>query len=356
MPTALPQTSSLDKSLRFLVRRPDFAELRESLIHLWSRNLPDASPQRLEWLYRDGGAQGWILRDVHESLIGAAGLLPRQFSLGGDIVDAGAAIDLNVDRGNRIVGPALSLARAVVSTAEAEGRAFLYGMPISSAAAVLQRVGYAAVGEMTSWTLLLRSEFKLRQKLRSGMLAKLAAPLVDATMRLTSPARCHRLPPSVAVESCRTFDDRFDRLWNRAVRRFDIIGVRSTSFLNWRFARCHDVEYQAFALIKQRDRELLGYLVWYRDENSFVISDLLTTDENSTTWLLAEFTRHAHAAGVDAIRFSCLASNSFYRQLADAGFSRRAGARPVLVRPSAHLPMSSDHSWYMTTADRDTDL
>jgi hypothetical protein len=339
-----------------LVIRPDFDELRESLIHLWRRNLPDASQPRLEWMYREGGAQGWILRDVHESLIGAAGLMPRQFSLGGAVVEAGAAIDLNVDRGNRVVGPALALARAVIESAEADGRAFLYAMPISSAAAVLQRVGYSVIGEMTSWTLLLRSEFKLREKLRSGMLAKLAAPLVDTAMWLRSPVNRHRLPPSVAVETGKTFDDRFDRLWNRAVRRFDVIGVRSTSFLTWRFTRCHEVEYQTFALIKQRDRELLGYLVWYRDHNCFVISDLLTADENSTVWLLAEFTRHARAAGVDAIRFSCLASHSFNRQLSAVGFSRRAGARPVLVRPSAHRPMSSDHSWYLTTADRDTDL
>lgn len=338
MPTLAPSTT-------WRVFRPEVSELREPLLELWCRNLPNASSSRFGWLYESGRAEAFLLGEPR--VVGSAGCLSRRFAIGGEIVEGGAAIDLNVDESQRSVGPALTLARAVTQAADQQGLACLYGLPIPSAAAVLKRCGYRQIGKISNWTKLLRSETKLRDVLRSSLAAKLVAPLVDAALRWKS-SDSHRLPTDVVAESPTEFDERFDKLWRRVAKRFDVLGERTADYLTWRFSRCPDIKYEIFALTKRG--ELLGYVVWYRAGESIGIADLLVDDESSEL-LLSEFTRLARRRRADAIRVSCFGPPEFYRQLEAAGFSRRQDSTAVLVR----MPAAADH-WYLTMADHDTDV
>ncbi len=336
--------TTLAPSTTWRITQPDVSELREPLLELWRRNLPDASPSRFKWLYESGRAEALLLGEPQ--VVGSAGLLRRRFAIAGEVVSGGAAIDLNVDESQRSVGPALTLARALIRMAEQGGLACLYGLPIQRAAAVLKRSGYRQIGVVSNWTKLLRSEFKLRGVLRSRFAARLAAPFVDMALRLKS---SHRpLPADVVVASPAAFDERFDRLWNSAANRFGVLGERSADYLTWRFSQCPDLKYEIFTLA--RHGVLLGYVVWYRSADSVCIADMLA-EKDSTDLLLSEFTRLARRERADAIRLSCFGSPEFYRQVEAAGFSRRQDSYPVLVRSSA---VSDD--WYLTMADHDTDV
>jgi hypothetical protein len=312
---------------------------------LWRRNLPSASSSRLGWLYESGRAEAFLLGEPR--VVGAAGCLSRRFAVDGDMIAGGAAIDLNVDECQRTVGPALTLARAVTQAADQRGLACLYGLPIPSAAAVLKRCGYRPIGKIANWTKLLRSETKLRGVLRSDLVAKLAAPFVDAALRWRS-SESQRLPAGIVAESPAEFDERFDQFWERAAQRSGVLGERSAEYLTWRFTECPDVKYETLAL--SRRGELLGYLVWYRAGESLCIADLLAED-HATEWLLAEFSRLARRSRASAIRFSCFGPPAFYARLHAAGFSRRQDSTTVLVRMSR----GSD-DWYLTMADHDTDV
>ena len=332
-------------STTWRITQPDVRDARTPVLELWRRNLPGASSSRFGWLYESGRAEAFLLGEPR--FIGSTGCLSRRFALNGEMVEGGAAIDLNVDESQRSVGPAMTLARAVTQAADQNGLTCLYGLPIPRAAAVLKRCGYRQIGAVSNWTKLLRSEFKLRDVLRSQFAAKLAAPFVDAAMRWKSSSGS-RLPADVVAESPTEFDQRFDKLWQRASRRRGVIGERTADFLRWRFSKCPDLEYEIFTL--SRRGELLGYVVSYRDEDSVCISDLLA-DEGSTELLLSEFTRLARRRQASAIRMSCFAPPEFYRQLQSAGFSRRQDSTAVLVRTSAELGV-----WYLTMADHDTDV
>lgn len=338
MPALAPSTTSR-------VTQPDVSELREPLLSLWRRNLPNASSSRFTWLYESGRAEAFLLGEPQA--VGSAGCLSRRFAIAGQTVEGGAAIDLNVDESQRSVGPALTLARAVIQAADQNGRACLYGLPIPRASAVLKRSGYRQIGAISNWTKLLRSEFKLRDVLRSEFAAKLAAPMVDAALRLKSSDR-RRLPADVTAELPTSFDERFDKLWQRATRRFGVIGERTADYLTWRFSQCPDIKYETFALSKRA--ELLGYVVWYRAGESICIADFLADDE-STELLLSQFSRVARKRRADAIRMSCFGPPEFYRQLQAAGFSRRQDSTAVLVRTS-----DTTNHWYLTMADHDTDV
>lgn len=338
----MPTTTATSTTWR--VTQPSLKKLREPLLGLWRRNLPDASPNRFEWLYESGRAKALLLGEPQ--VVGSAGLLQRRFAIEGEVLDGGAAIDLNVDESQRSVGPALTLARAVIQAADQNGFVCLYGLPIPRATAVLKRSGYRQIGAVSNWTKLLRSEFKLRDVLRSGLAAKLVAPLVDTALRWKT--RGQRLPADVVVESPKAFDERFDRLWKRAAQRFRVIGERSADYLTWRFSKCPDIKYETFTLTRRG--ELLGYVVWYRDNDSICIADMLA-DEDSTALLLSEFTRLARKRQATAIRLACFAPPEFYQQLQAAGFSRRQDSCAVLVRMSASID-----GWFLTMADHDTDV
>lgn len=336
---------ALAASTTWRITQPDVHEARESVLELWRRNLPNASSSRFGWLYESGRAEVFLLGEPR--VVGSAGCLSRRFAIAGEMVDGGAAIDLNVDENQRSVGPALTLGRAVTSAADQSGLTCLYGLPIPRAAAVLKRCGYRQIGAISNWTKLLRSEFKLRDVLRSGLAAKLAAPFVDVALRWKS-SDGRRLPADVAVESPAEFDARFDKLWQRASRRFGVIGERTADFLTWRFSACPDLNYETFAL--SRRGELLGYVVWYQAQESICIADCLA-DNDSTELLLSEFTRLARRRQASAIRMSCFGPPELYQQLQSAGFSRRQDSTAVLVRASA-----ATGDWYLTMADHDTDV
>ncbi len=341
--------STIAPSTTWRVTRPSVSELREPLLELWQRNFPDASRDRFEWLYGTGRAEALLLGE--RKAIGAAGLMRRRFAIAGEVIEGGAAIDLNVDEQQRSVGPAMTLARAVMKLADENGCSCLYGLPIPRAAGVLKRCGYRQIGEVSNWTKLLRSEVKLRSVLRSSLAAKVAAPLVDVALRWKSSDSTRRLPPQVVVEIPTTFDERFNRLWRTAAQRFGVLGERSADYLKWRFSKCPELKYECFALTGRGSGELLGYVVWHRSDESICIADLLAVDDSATELLLAEFTRHARRLRADAIRLSCFAAPRFYSLLESTGFSRRQDSYPVLVRMSE---VAGDV--YMTMADHDTDV
>lgn len=331
------------------ITRPTVNELREPLLDLWRRNLPDASRDRFEWMYGTGNAEAVVLGDP--KLIGAAGLMHRQFLVDGEVFDGGAAIDLNVDADQRSVGPAMTLARAVLQLADENGLLATYGFPIPRAAGVLKRCGYRQIGVVSNWTKLLRSEEKLRSVLRSSLAAKVASPLVDFALQWKSSRSTPGLPKNAVIETPIAFDERFDRLWRKAAQRYGALGERSAKYLRWRFTKCPEVRYECFAISQCRGGELLGYIVWYRSNNSMCIADLLADGDATTRLLLAEFARQARKRKADAIRLSCYAPSSFYSQLELAGFSRRKDSYPVLVR----MP-DWGGEMYLTMADHDTDV
>lgn len=334
--------------------QPDFATLRAPLLDLWQRNLPEASAARCDWLYGSGHARAWLLPG-EVTAIGAAGLMLRRLWVNRAWVEGGGAIDLNVDKAQRSVGPALQLVRAVVQSADAEGWPLLYGMPNRAATAVMKRAGYQQLGEFSSWTRVLDVRPQLTRRLRSRVAATVATPLVNAALRMRDLFRAG-LPAGLEFETPTTFDTRFDRLSVRAAAHYDVMGERAAEFLKWRFDDCPDVDYRIFALVHRQDRELAGYLVWYSDPDGVSISDLLTAEPSLIGPLLEAFARQMRRSGVPAIRFYSFGPPDFYETLKQCGFLQRQNRHPVLCRAQGGAPVSPQVRWYLTMADSDTDV
>lgn len=149
-PIATPARRALTAATQYVVRLVPTNQIEEAVLPLWSSGMTDASIPRFErlryeWLYgvRPGGAtRTWVVEDtLSKRTIGACSLIPVRMSVLGSIVTAGLIGDLIVSREARIVGPALTLIRAVLAEYADHGLSFVYGSPNRRAWPVFQRIG-----------------------------------------------------------------------------------------------------------------------------------------------------------------------------------------------------------------------
>lgn len=344
----------------YTISKPDLDRDRAAVLDLWMRNLPDACADRYQWLYRTETATAWVLRDKEGSLVGATGLMERAMRVLGDSVRAGQAIDLNVDKEHRTIGPALGLQRAVTANVKSREYGLIYAMPNAQSELVLRRAGYKVLGDVGRWGKPLCCQEILSRWLRSKLLRKTAALLIDPLLRLVSPETYYRRPAGLHVEVADQFDRRFDALWEAAAQQFRIIGERTSAYLNWRFCRCPEVRHRVLCLCGA-DGELLAYLVYYRHAGTVYIGDFLFADPQTLDLLLAEFLRRMRREKAQAVIAVYLGPDLVCQKLRRFGFWQRPSPWKALVcvdrqRFGSELDHVLDtENWYLTRADVDTD-
>ncbi len=350
------------------IAQPDVRDVRDEILALWKRNLPTATRERYDWLYANGPAQAWTVRDLNGAAIGSMGVMGRTMKVFGDIRPVGQPIDLNVDKLHRLGGPALQLQRRLAAAVDAGEIALAYGLPNAQAEPVLRRMGYRVLGTMGRWTKPLRSENLLAERLKHRGLRKMIAMAVDAGLCLSSADIWIRRPKNIRAEIVDHFDERFDRLWETASRKYAIIGERTAEYLQWRFAKCPDVRYRTLCLCDEKDR-LSAYLTYSQAEGRAYVGDVLFLENGDLEILLAEFMtmlRRMHKRAVTMIyyghpfvaktlrRFGFLPRESQWKVMVYANkddSSAVAGAND----PDAGLPrVMNGESWYITRADIDT--
>ena len=347
--------------MAYSICQPEIDDGRRAILELWSRNLPTATQQRYDWLYGRGPATAWLLRSEQGDVVGAAGLMERAIRAGGDVLRAAQAVDLNVDRSHRTVGPALRLQRTVAATVDDGRFELLYSFPNAASEAVQRRIGYKTLGTFDRWAKPLRCEDGIKGWLRWPALRKAASAVLDLLLRLRSPETFTRRPAGLQVEVTDRFDARFDALWEKASPQFGAVGERTSGYLDWRFCRSPAARHRVFCLCDCR-RELLAYLVYSRRQRNAFISDFLFRGVEDLGVLLAEFIRVMRREKAEAVITVYLGSETVSRELARFGFLRRPSAWKTLVyfdrkntaRRAAKL--LDPQSWHLTRADVDTDF
>jgi hypothetical protein len=340
---------------------PTCVDDRETVLGLWERNLPTATKARYGWLYRDGPASDWLLRDEEEVAIGSVGLMERRFHVHNRPVTAGQAVDMNVDQAHRSVGPALQLQRMAIEASKARELPFVYGLCDRRSQLVLRRTGYRLLGEVGRWAKPLTSEPFLPGWLRSKWLRRPASMAADIAMRLGSAEHWQRRPRGARVEVVDRYDERFDRLWIRAAEHLPILGERSSEYLNWRFADDPDVRYRALTFI-DADDELRGYLIYDLKGSTVHVADFLCDESAHLSHLLPELFVIARRWGMESVVVESLIPDSIANLLKRFGFWRRPSNWPFLVyAPKAEAEewqaagLFDLGNWYLTRADVDTD-
>lgn len=346
--------------MSYVVTETDTHQDRETILDLWTRNLPATSENRYSWLYERGPAVSWLLRSGSGQAIGATGLMRRTFRSPAGNLRAGQAIDLCVDRSHRAAGPALGLQRAVTATVENGELDLIYGFPNEKSEAVLRRVGYNTIGNLTRWVKLLSSEKVIEPWLPRRLPRKATSLAVDCLLKLTSPEWRYRLPDNLHLEVTDRFDQRFDALWQTAAPRFHFVGERTSDYLNWRFGQCPNVVHRAFCL-SEKDARLVAYLVYSLRGSEAYVSDLFFTNVSNLKLLLARFLRQMRWEKVGLVGTDYTGSSLVTRTLRSFGFWQRPSQwkamlffDPQRFQGSGERLLDNE-SWFLTRADVDSD-
>lgn len=342
--------------MNYTIAQPEIQDVREEIIALWKRNLPTATRERYDWLYTGGPAQPWTVRDADGTAIGSMGAMLHTMKIFDDVRQAGQPIDLNVDRRHRLGGPAVQLQRRLAAAVDGGKLALAYGLPNAQAEPVLRRIGYRELGVMGRWTKPLRSDMLLAERIKHRGLRNLIATAANAGLLFTSADVWIRRPKNIRSEIVDRFDERFDRLWETAARRFAVIGERTADYLQWRFARCPDVRYRTLCLCDADDR-LRAYLTYSQGEGRAYVSDLLFQEYADLEHILAEFIKMVRLMHKQAATMIYFGHPLVALTLRHFGFLPRRSQWKVMVyaNPAAESPgLINPENWYLTQADIDT--
>ena len=351
-------------SCNYSVEIADIYNDRNIIINIWKRNLTAHGPEeheiRFDWHYHHcpfGPGRVWLLRSLRDgSIIGTAGLGLRRIRMGDATILSGIAVDFAVDREHRLLLPALMLQRAVIRGLE-EDLDLVYGLPNRTAIKIFGRVGYQMLGTLSRYVKVLRVERFLNSR---KMVPKFARPLVgaiaDTGMRLRSPETWRQVKGRVLKE-LQEFDGRFDDLWEQVSTGAEMIGVRTSDFLRWRYKDCPLQDYVTLGLLSLGEDRLFGYVIFYAgDDEQVRIADLLTDgSESAVENLLAGVIRWSRRTGAASVAFELFGAPWLEGVLRRFRFVKREMDAQLSVFPRVEAPteLMSDRlkDWYFLRGD-----
>ena len=341
---------------------------RDVLMRLWRENMSDRRiatvlDRRRAWLYDRnpaGTALTWLVEHVESGeIIGAASAYARMTRVGDRVVKAGILADFVIAHGHRIAGPAVMVQRAIMESARSYGFEFLYGYPNKGAAPIFPRLRYKKIGETSLWVKPLRTAPQLKKFIHpiaahlGGLFADRLLAANDLRLALTRPGglRTSKTPQP---------DNRFDLLWERAQHRLPIAGVRNAEYLQWRYMDHPTQKYAFFALERESDGVLHGYVAYRVHEDKVFIEDLFCDgDLANTEALLLRFAMRMRREGFASVCVTFVGDDRVLHALERLQFIRRAGSRNLIAmvdktQPDAMRDLVYDvSSWSMYDGELD---
>ena len=206
----------------------------------------------------------------------------------------------------------------------------------------------------------------VRRMVGEHWFGRAAGAVVDRALRYVPPFRRHTaVVPGVVVTRIRSFDERFDQLWQRACRDFPVMIVRDRRYLEWRFMLRPDANYAI--LTATRGTAVLGYMVTRctdtAGERWAYLVDFLVQDRSLPLFalLLQQALDDLRQEGAAAV--SCrVAVPPYRRMLYRHGFMRspwgtRGYIRGRIRLADSALPVCGDvRQWFLTMGDGDLEM
>ena len=353
-------------NLNYGVIRADLPTHKPDILRLWSNEAPHPTlfERRYAWSFEEIPSSGpracWLLvNHERQETAGAFCLSQRRFRVDHESMDLYRAADLSVDARHRVIWPARQLVASACNEAKTKGQ-IVFACPNKLAASVLRLSGFVTCGDLIRYAKVLRVEPYLRRMLRHPLAAKAAAVPAQYALQALSYETWKGLPKGLVVAPVEEFDDRFDRLWERAASRFSIVGERTAAYLRWRYQRYPMGGYAATGLFSDDGAVLHAYAIVHGAGDHLTISDLFFERTDRLALLLADVIRRARRAGAASIAVNLFGGEAIIPLLRRFGFSARPDRRPVLFFPATDTErlafLSNPSNWYFTSGDDEEEI
>lgn len=238
---------------------------------------------------------------------------------------------------------------------------FGFGFPNEKAYVVGKRfLGYKDVGKMIPYfkRLSFRTIIKRRLKNLPSIILYLLHKLSQLFIFLSMTYYEVQNKPIGITRVVDSFDDRFDKLWDKVKDNYGIWTVRKKEHLSWRYKADH---YKI--LVCEKDRELIGYgVIKIENTNDATIGyiyDLLYCDKHVS--LLSGILKYMMGKNVDYVLFSLMNDDIVVDDIKEAGFDAHESFKPF---PVVYFPFYPDlheddyikdfRNWHLTYGDLDS--
>ena len=278
--------------------------------------------------------------------------------INGKPIYAGIIGDFIVDKNHRGYGPALKLQREVLSKVNDFGYIFNYAAPNKFGAPIVSRVGYKEIGKYKLYVKPLKTVILPKKYLPRYLQSNILLNIIDFFSSIVSKEKRVKDKFGYSIEMPDLFDERFDVLWEKASKQFNIIGERSSKFLDWRYKQSCLHDYKIFCILDD-EKELVGYIVYSVEDNICFVSDMLfLPTDNSIDLLLAKFILYLRAKETGAIVISYMGNSFITKKLKEFNFFPKKENDEIIIRLYvANLPLESyllnENSWYFFACDRE---
>lgn len=254
------------------------------LSSIWSESLPLLdTKKRIGWAYEEnicGKAQMWLLKyKTTGEYFGCSALLPRYFFVNGKKMQGALIADTAVKKKYRALGPALNLHKEIIKSSQDFG--LIMAFPNREVQAVIKMVGFKKMKNLINNIKIIKSITIIERKIKNPFIFKVLLPLVpivDFGLMLLD----FRIVSGKKFTGCHieNFDKRFDDIWEKFSRKFDFIIDRSSNYLNWRYRRNPRKNYNIYVLYERDSPNLLGYIIYYIEDNWVYVDDFLWLEES----------------------------------------------------------------------------
>lgn len=334
----------------------------DTLQSIWSESLPQLdTKKRISWAYQEnvcGKAQMWLLKNkTNEEYFGCSARLPRYFFVNGRKISGALLADTGVKKKYRTLGPVLKLHKEIIKDSQDIG--LLMAFPNKVGQAVIKMVGFKEAKNLIRNIKIINLTIIIKMKIKNPFIFKLLLPfvsMVDFGLKLSD----FRIVSGKKIRGCHidNFDKRFDDIWEKFRRRFDFIIDRNSNYLNWRYRKNPEKDYKIYVVYNRNSLNLLGYIIYYIENNWVYIEDFLWLEESfKLENLLSLFIRTIRKKDVRRIVFEFMESRLIQKTFKRMGFFRKKSTSPILY-------FSSDESLnqifpqliqkaFITSGDRD---
>lgn len=277
------------------------------------------------WLYKENPAgEGLIwLAEVDNRIVGQHSLIPLKIKMGNREVLSSWGVDAMTHPDYRRRGIFETISQNLFSDAVKNGITISTGFPNEySRPGLIKKLGWFDVSHISVKCKPLNWNKTIRILINSNFLS---VPLSVGTKLILDKFSCRTdkmsLPGDVVITRIYAFDERFDRLWSRVSEQFNIMVIRNSDYLNWRY-RVPGKQYLIYTA--EKNDEVSGYIVLRikakRNMKASVVFDMIAESEDIMYHLVLKAIESSRLAGADCIVYSLIANRAYHSILKRAGF------------------------------------
>ena len=333
---------------------------KKALLDILANNLKRQSNARFEWNYENcpfGKARYWLVRENDsDTYVGSATAFLREFYIDNRPAKAAVLGDFAVNKEHRILGPAISLQKTIVSQLIREDIDILYGKPNKAAKKIFDKIGYQNIGIFKNYIKILKVKYDEENYLPPKTLTKRFPSLFDLLLKILSKDFYIRCKTDIIFEHLTSFDDRFDEMWHIVRKHFPIWGNRTPKFLNWRYSQSPLHQYRIFAM--SENGKISGFIVYYIENNKCYVADLVSLSyQAGLNVLLARFIKYLRHTKVGTVSVKYFGNDRLVKKLKQFGFIHKTNSdkeiQVMCNKPALASLVLDEKNWYFLSGDMD---